>query len=237
MWETVSSCRMDTFYEDFTNSLRTCVASRFYSSPLDKWSPQEIAAPERHKQLALSEEEDWDTAAKSLDYQNQAFGLLESMIRVYFTPDDVDDELDAEKEQVWLFAHHWLSTYYNFLLDTRAVSTDFYKRYHERFLEVLRPCLCVSATFRPFFQSLAMDWRPSLVVIPTSSPVVVPIVGSPPVVGVPTVVVESAVPAVAVVPAVAAVAAVPAPCGPSPPKRLVLHGPRGHNKTRKNLHN
>ena len=110
---------MDTFYDDFTSSLRSCAASRFYTSPLDRWSPQEIAAPERHRWLSeeKGDDEKWDDDAGTLDHQNAAFGLLESMLHIYFDPAEVEPLEGAEtseKEQVWLFAHHWLSLYYNF---------------------------------------------------------------------------------------------------------------------------
>lgn len=212
---------MDTFYDDFTNALRSCVSSRFYASPLDKWSPHETAAPERHKRLSDTlSDESWEDDASTLDHQNAAFGLLESMLRVFFAPFDVADDIDDEKEQVWLFAYHWLSVYYEFLMDTRAVSTEFYKQHHARFLEILRHSLCVSATTRYTFQQLALDWNPSLVP-EASSPTVTPVA--------PTA-------TAAVVASVSPVSAPVVPVVPAPPKRLVLQGPRGHNRTRRNLH-
>ena len=209
---------MDTFYEDFTNALRSCVSSRVYASPLDKWSPHETAAPERHKMLSdAMSDESWEDDASTLDHQNTAFGLLESMLRIFFAPFDVSDDIDDEKEQVWLFAYHWLSVYYEFLMDTRAVSTDFYKQHHARFLEVLRHSLCVSVASRYTFQELALDWNPSLV---PASATAVPVAATA---------VSAAVSATVVPPVVP-------PVVPAPPKRLVLQGPRGHNRTRKNLH-
>lgn len=207
---------MDTFYEDFTNALRSCVSSRFYASPLDKWSPHETAAPERHKMLSdAMSDESWEDDASTLDHQNTAFGLLESMLHLFFAPFDVADDIDNEKEQVWLFAHHWLSVYYEFLMDARAVSAEFYKKHHARFLEILRRSLCVSAASRYTFRELALDWNPSLV---------------------PTVDAGSAVSVVPVATAVSVAPVATAVSVPVPPKRLVLQGPRGHNKTRRNLH-
>jgi len=218
---------MDTFYEDFTNALRSCVSSRFYASPLDKWSPHETAAPERHKMLSEAmSDESWEDDASALDHQNAAFGLLESMLHVFFAPFDVADEVDDEKEQVWLFAHHWLSVYYEFLMDTRAVSTNFYKQHHARFLEILRHSLCVSAARRYTFRELALDWNPSLV---PAAPMAKAVVESAASVSVPVSVFPATV--------VPAVPAVPASVVPAPPKRLVLQGPRGHNRTRRNLRN
>ena len=205
---------MDTFYDDFTSSLRSCAASRFYTSPLDRWSPQEIAAPERHRWLSeeKGDDEKWDDDAGTLDHQNAAFGLLESMLHIYFDPAEVEPLEGAEtseKEQVWLFAHHWLSLYYNFLLDTRAIHTEFYKQYHERFLAVLRKCLAVSSSTRFAFHDLVAEWKPSLET-PRVGPTDAPFVLS---------------------------ASSPLPSAPPQSKRVVLQGPRGHNKTRKNLRN
>jgi len=214
---------MDTFYDDFTTALESCLGSLFFSTPLDKWNPQETAAPERHKFLYLETEEvgttdddAWEDAVEQLEGQNPAFGLLESMVRIFFVASDVDELGALEKEQVWLFAHHWLSVYYEFLMDTRAVHTTFYKNYHERFLEVLRNGLSVSAKKRSTFRDLALAWKPTMV---RAAPI-------------PSVL--SVVPSF---PSAAAAAATDSPPSrPPPPKRLVLQGPRGHNRTRRNLH-
>ena len=211
---------MDTFYDDFTSALLACVGSRFHATPLREWSVQEAAAPERHKRLSEESEEAWEDSAASLDHQNPAFGVLESMLRVFFFAGDVEDSIDDEKEQVWLFGHHWLSAYYEFLMDTRAVQTTFYKQHHERFLDLMRRCLCVSGTKRLTFREAALEWKPSL--LPVEMPLT-PVV--------------SAVASVSA-PVDAPVASPPVagpPLHSPPPKRLVLQGPRGHNRTRKSL--
>jgi len=236
---------MDTLYEDFTNALRSSLTSLFHCNPLDQWNPQETAAPERHKALS---EGSWDDDAQEVDHQNSAFGLVESMVRVFFVPSEVEDRMDdaasKEKEQVWLFAHHWLSIYYDFLMDTRAVHTTFYKQYHERFLQVLRGCLCVSANKRYTFRELAMEWKPSL--LPTDLPLSPPPHLSPsttePTTAVTTIAVSAPVSAPVSATASAPVSATASAPASAPvsdsvrPKRLVLLGPRGHNRTRRNLH-
>lgn len=211
---------MDTFYDDFTCALLACVGSRFHATPLREWSVQEAAAPERHKRLSEESEEAWEDSAASLDHQNPAFGVLESMLRVFFFAGDVEDSIDDEKEQVWLFGHHWLSAYYEFLMDTRAVQTTFYKQHHERFLDLMRRCLCVSGTKRLTFREAALEWKPSLIPVETPLTPVVSAVAS----------VSAPVDAPVAAPPVAG-----PPLHSPPPKRLVLQGPRGHNRTRKSL--
>ena len=211
---------MDTFYDDFTSALLACVGSRFHATPLREWSVQEAAAPERHKRLSEESEEAWEDSAASLDHQNPAFGVLESMLRVFFFAGDVEDSIDDEKEQVWLFGHHWLSAYYEFLMDTRAVQTTFYKQHHERFLDLMRRCLCVSGTKRLTFREAALEWKPSLLTVEMPLTPVVSAVAS----------VSAPVDAPVASPPVAG-----PPLHSPPPKRLVLQGPRGHNRTRKSL--
>ena len=215
---------MDTFYDDFTSALLACVGSRFHATPLSEWSVREAAAPERHKRLSEESEEAWEDSAASLDHQNSAFGVLESMLRIFFSAGDVEDTIDNEKEQVWLFGHHWLSAYYEFLMDTRAVQTTFYKLHHERFLELMRRCLCVSGTKRLTFREAALEWKPSL--IPAEMPLT-PAVSA-------TVAVVASVDAPVDAPVASPPVAGP-PLHSLPPKRLVLQGPRGHNRTRKSL--
>jgi hypothetical protein len=200
---------MNTFYEDFTNDLRLCAGPCFHSSPLDHWDPLEVAAPERHLSLGT---EPWEDRVEALERHNPAFAQIESMLHLYFKGEDQveDDPIDSEKEQVWLFAYHWFATYYELLMDTRSTKTEFYKKYHEAFLALMRRCLRIQPVARPTFREIANLWLPAICrEIFNKTP-------------------EAAAEA----PKNAAEA--PKNAALSPTSRVVLVGARGHNKTRRN---
>jgi len=148
---------METFYAEFIADLKDCTASRFHSDPLDHWDPQEVAAPERHLSLGT---EDWDECVMTLQNENAAFAQIEGMFHIYFNPTKALIE-DTEKEQVWLFAYHWFAKYYEHLMDTRTVHTEFYRKYHDLFLTLLRRCLRLVPQERPTFAVIAGQWLPA----------------------------------------------------------------------------
>lgn len=213
---------MDTFHEDFTNDLRLCVGPRFHSTPLDHWDPLEVAAPERHLSLGT---ESWDDRVEALERQNPAFAQIESMLHLYFKGDqevyEEGQDIDAEKEQVWLFAHHWFATYYELLMDTRSSRTEFYKKYHEAFLALMRRCLRIQPAARPTFRDIANLWLP------------IQDREAPPVISAPVVAASTSVVAAASTP-VDAAASTPVDAVPLRSSRVVLVGARGHNRTRRN---
>ena len=258
---------MNSFHEDFTKDLRLCAGARYHSAPLDHWDPLEVAAPERHLSLGT---DSWEERVSALENQNPAFAKIESMLHLYFKGDDsqelqLDDaHIDEEKEQVWLFGYSWFSAYYEFLMDTRSTRTEFYKKYHEAFLALMRRCLRMQPAARPAFRDIAALWLRSAV--PVADPVAVPVAAVPvanvkePAVATvepteTTVVADSAGAAQAVPSSVpvassasvpVSVPVVPASVTPLEPvvppaairaSRLVLVGERGHNKTRRSPRN
>jgi len=239
---------MNSFHEDFTKDVRLCACARYHSTPLDHWDPLEVAAPERHLSLGT---DSWEERVSALENQNPAFAKIESMLHLYFKGDDSQElqldnaQIDEEKEQVWLFGYSWFSLYYEFLMDTRSTRTEFYKKYHEAFLALMRRCLRMQPAARPAFRDIATLWLrsaegtftepavPAAVAVPNGVPNGEPVasVDVPNGVPAPATVVETvaatvAVPVEPVVPPVAIRAS-----------RLVLVGARGHNKTRRSPRN
>jgi len=210
---------MDAFYEEFIAGLKSCVSSRFHSEPLDHWDPQEVAAPERHLILGTDE---FEECVATLQNENAALAQIESMFHIYFNPTKALVE-DTEKEQVWLFAYSWFAKYYEHLMDTRTVHTEFYRKYHDLFMTLLRRCLRMVPQERPTFAVIAAQWFPATLLLTPPPPVSV--TSSTPSLSSETVseTVSSTVSVSVSEPAIAQ------------SKRVVLVGVRGHNKTRRNL--
>ena len=218
---------METFYAEFIADLKDCTASRFHSDPLDHWDPQEVAAPERHLSLGT---EDWGECVMTLQNENAAFAQIEGMFHIYFNPTKALIE-DTEKEQVWLFAYHWFAKYYEHLMDTRTVHTEFYRKYHDLFLTLLRRCLRLVPQERPTFAVIAGQWLPATFLRTAtafSATATAPSDSA-------TATASSATATASSATATASSNSVVSVPENSQSKRVVLVGERGHNKTRRNL--
>ena len=158
------------FERDFTANLELFVkkSSGWVSiPPLTTWSPRKTAAPERHRILGSERGLSLQTQIHLLDTHNEAFEIIENMVRIYLSPTtysmlpDTTDKFNNEAEQVWLFAMRWLLHYYECLTEPLAIRTEFYKQSHVRFTELMGKMLCFTPTKRISFRDALQFWYPA----------------------------------------------------------------------------
>ena len=156
------------FEQDFTKDLESFVKRPTGWEPiipLKTWSAKKTAAPERHKLLGFEGGLSPQTQIHLLDNQNNAFEIIESMLRIYLNPIEYNGnhsfaQIDVEAEQVWLFAMRWLEHYYECLMEPLAIRTEFYRQSHVKFLELMRKMLTVNPTKRISFVDALKFWYP-----------------------------------------------------------------------------
>lgn len=157
---------MDTFEADFLIEVEAHVEKRAHTHPIQKsWNPLGIAAPERHLVCAAPLGLPFEAVCYQL-VRNEAFQQLASVLPLEFDRaalracvDMVDDEESREKEQVWLFGYRWFSIYYEELLNVATLHSEFYRKHHSEFMDLLR-CACEpSPAKRPTFQKLLEMWK------------------------------------------------------------------------------
>jgi hypothetical protein len=157
------------FEQDFTKDLESFVkrpAGWEPIIPLKTWSAKKTAAPERHKLLGFECGLSPQTQIHLLDNQNNAFEIIESMLRIYLNPieyngNDSFAQIDVEAEQVWLFAMRWLDHYYECLMEPLAIRTEFYRQSHVKFLELMRKMLLLNPKRRISFADALKFWYPA----------------------------------------------------------------------------
>lgn len=157
------------FEQDFTKDLESFVKKEAeWIFPLTTWAPRKVAAPERHRMLGVAAGVSVQTQIHLLDTQNPAFEMMESMLRLYMNPVEYSllvgqkgEEIDLEKEQVWLFAIRWLTHYYECLTEPLVIRTDFYKQSHTKFLSLMRSMLQYSPGRRISFLDALASWNPT----------------------------------------------------------------------------
>jgi len=162
------------FEQDFTKDLESFVkrpAGWEPIIPLKTWSAKKTAAPERHKLLGFECGLSPQTQIHLLDNQNNAFEIIESMLRIYLNPieyngNDSFAQIDLEAEQVWLFAMRWLEHYYECLMEPLAIRTEFYRQSHVKFLELMRKMLLLNPKRRISFADALKFWYPAGSVFP-----------------------------------------------------------------------
>lgn len=160
------------FEQDFTKDLESFVkrpAGWEPIIPLKTWSAKKTAAPERHKLLGFECGLSPQTQIHLLDNQNNAFEIIESMLRIYLNPieyngNDSFAQIDVEAEQVWLFAMRWLDHYYECLMEPLAIRTEFYRQSHVKFLELMRKMLLLNPKKRISFADALKFWYPACTV-------------------------------------------------------------------------
>ena len=165
------------FEQDFTKDLESFVkrqAGWEPISPLKTWSAKKTAAPERHKLLGFMGGLSPQTQIHLLDNQNNAFEIIESMLRIYLNPIDYNGndsfaQIDVEAEQVWLFAMRWLEHYYECLMEPLAIRTEFYRQSHVKFLELMRKMLLLNPKRRISFADALKFWYPACTVFSENS--------------------------------------------------------------------
>ena len=220
-------CSMENFATDFQVELEAhCVKSAPAHPTQKTWNPLGVAAPERHLRCAEPLGLPFEAAVYQLS-RNEAFQQLNSMFHFEFDAASLRDcvgscedaEIAKEKEQVWLFGYRWFSIYYEELLNIATVRSEFYRKRHTEFMDLLRKACDPIPARRPTFYQLLEIWDP-VITTPSQS-----------------------------VDAVASSAAAPAPCVHPPAypvassavgvssHRLVLNGQVrrvARNKTRRN---
>ena len=157
---------MNSFEADFLIEVEAHVEKRAPAHPIQKaWNPLGVAAPERHLACATPLGLPFEAVCYQL-LRNEAFQQLESILHLDFGTaalrpclDFMDDEKSREKEQVWLFGYRWLSIYYEELLNVETLRSEFYRKYHSAFLDLLRSACEPSPAKRPTFQELLEAWR------------------------------------------------------------------------------
>jgi len=226
---------METFEADFRIELEAHVEKFAPSHPIQKsWNPLGIAAPERHLVCAAPLGLPFEAVCYQL-VRNEAFQQLESILHLEFTKAAlrscqgfVDDEESKEKEQVWLFGYRWFSIYYEELLNVATLRSEFYRKHHSEFMDLLR-CACEpSPAKRPTFHQLSEIWINPRTPTPTPAQTAVSVVSVSPLSDLPPAASAESPPAV--VPAKSAGGG----------GRLVLNGQVrrvARNKTRRIFHN
>ena len=165
------------FEQDFTKDLESFVKRQAGWEPiipLKTWSAKKTAAPERHKLLGFECGLSPQTQIHLLDNQNNAFEIIESMLRIYLNPieyngNDSFAQIDVEAEQVWLFAMRWLDHYYECLMEPLAIRTEFYRQSHVKFLELMRKMLLLNPKKRISFADALKFWYPACTVFSENS--------------------------------------------------------------------
>ena len=156
---------MDTFEEDFLIEVEAHVEKRAPAHRIQKvWNPLGVAAPERHLVCAVPLGLPYEAICYQL-IRNEAFQQLASILHLEFDRttlrdcmEVVDDEENREKEQVWLFGYRWFSIYYEELLNVATLRSEFYRKHHSEFMDLLRRACEPSPAKRPTFQQLLEAW-------------------------------------------------------------------------------
>lgn len=154
---------METFEADFRIELEAHVEKRAPSHPIQKaWNPLGVAAPERHLACAAPLGLPFEAVCYQL-VRNEAFQQLSSMLHLEFGATALQGVVveDFEKEQVWLFGYRWFSIYYEELLNVATLRSEFYRKHHSAFLDLLRHACEPVPAKRPTFQELLEIFDPS----------------------------------------------------------------------------
>jgi len=161
------------FERDFTTDLEAFVRKSETWAPIEPlavWSPRKTAAPERHRLLGFTQGVSLQTQIHLLDTHNEAFEIMESMVRLYLSPIEygmlgTDQNgfapLDKDAEQVWLFALRWLTHYYECLMEPLAIRTEFYQQSNGKFLDLMTKMLQYNPKKRISFHDALLSWYPT----------------------------------------------------------------------------
>lgn len=147
--------RFSLFEEQFVQDLEHRITKPLYYSPLEIWSPKRLASPERHIQLGLLTGHSIQQI-KAVCESNQAFLDIESMLGVQYTFQEY--EIHPVGEQIWLWSYEKLREYMKLLSMPGAIRSDFYKKNHDRFIDLLRLTFSEDPLKRPTFASIYRSW-------------------------------------------------------------------------------
>ncbi len=164
---------MNTLSEDFTKDLELFNMS---STPLIKvlavWNPRKAAPPERHLALGLAQGLPLEAISYQLQ-QNEFFDKIGTTLQIHVSTAGLKDVQGAPlleaKEQVWLFGLRWFNKYYEYLLDSSTLKTEFYRRDHNRFLQLMKKLLDPHPGRRISFREALIMWYPLSAVLKTES--------------------------------------------------------------------
>lgn len=164
---------MNTLSEDFTKDLELFNES---STPLIKvltaWNPRKGAPPERHLALGLAQGLPLEAISYQLQ-QNEFFDKIGTTLQIHVSTAGLKDIQGAPlleaKEQAWLFGLRWFNKYYEHLLDSSTLKTEFYRRDHSRFLQLLKKLLDPHPGRRISFREALVLWYPLSTVLKTES--------------------------------------------------------------------
>lgn len=153
-----------TFHDEFTNDLESFVKNPIQIEPIASWNPRKPAAPERHLMYGYAAHIEFDAMIYLLEKQNGAFDAIQSMLHIYLDPNVLRNSkrtvVSPIKEQVWLFAYTWFSKYFLHLTEPNILRSEFYKRYHDRFLALMSSMLDMDCEKRITFIEAARRWMP-----------------------------------------------------------------------------
>ena len=164
---------MNTFSEEFLKDLEMFTQS---SEPLIKtlqtWSPRKGAPPERHLALGLAQGLPLEAISYQLQ-QNEFFDKIGTTLQIHVSTAGLKEIQGAPlletKEQVWLFGLRWFNKYYEHLLDAATLKTEFYRRDHVRFLQLLKKLLDPHPGRRISFREALNVWYPLSTIFKTES--------------------------------------------------------------------
>lgn len=164
---------MNTFSEEFLKDLETFTQS---SVPLIKtlqaWNPRKGAPPERHLALGLAQGLPLEAISYQLQ-QNEFFDKIGTTLQIHVSTAGLKEIQGAPlleaKEQVWLFGLRWFNKYYEHLLDASTLKTEFYRRDHARFLQLLKKLLDPHPGRRISFREALHVWYPLSAIFKTES--------------------------------------------------------------------
>jgi hypothetical protein len=164
---------MNSFSEEFLTDLEMFTQS---SAPLIKtlqtWTPRKGAPPERHLALGLAQGLPLEAISYQLQ-QNEFFDKIGTTLQIHVSTAGLKEIQGAPlletKEQVWLFGLRWFNKYYEYLLDAATLKTEFYRRDHVRFLQLLKKLLDPHPGRRISFREALHVWYPLSAVLKTES--------------------------------------------------------------------
>lgn len=150
------------FEREVVDSFEKHSAHPFHYNPLEIWSPRKVAAPERHVQLGLITGHTIPNIRRECSEVNPAFHDIESMLGLNYEMNETT--LHPVAEQVWLWGYYTLQQYMRLLTLPGAIQSEFYRKNHDKFIDLLRSACLERPDKRPNFHALMRDWTGATIV-------------------------------------------------------------------------